>query len=546
MTDDAILVALDRRGDRAGAARRALLADVPVPPFDPTVERVGIDEPDRRSTRWVVLAGAAVLALVVLGAAIWLASDGERDGDPVDRPTVGAPGPYVVDPPPDGLALADLDEPRDPTPPLTQMPRGPEDGLAERATLYGGPQVGRAGLAVVVVTDDGQAEVDGVPMPSAVVGLGPLDLGTGRTAWRTPSPDPFDRRPFVIVRTEDGTLVRLSRAAPVATLGDEGYQVAGLLDDLLLDAARGVTAGGVVPDDALPQGWVALGSAPTDDLLGLSGEARAARGSASDGRWATTYTADGADPELGAVPPDQLIRVSVGPGDGLAWQARRFWASAVDEVEVQGRAALLVPVLDAGQEPPVAGWTVSWRDGDRIVDLAGTADASTLLALAERVRPATAAETDELVAVVMDLAVERAGDDVIGRGRFTDGREWAFVAIGGPGITDSAALVLGSGWSTMGCTEVADETSGLLGSVCTGTTADGVPFALGRATEAVAELALIDLDAPDGPTEVDRVPVLRDGDRVGWLVELPDPDHRYEIVTESVEGGGLGSQRLGG
>ncbi|HMJ77832.1 MAG TPA: hypothetical protein VK507_17765, partial [Iamia sp.] len=422
MTDDLLLAAVDERGDRAGVARRALAAELPVPVFDPDLVDLRV-APDGRRRRWVALAGAAAIVLLVAAAAV-LARRGDDDSAPAVDVDLGVrPAAYVLDRPPAGLDLASLSEPRIGPDPVRGGPGPGPQGLT--TVLYGAEADGPPGLAAVAVqawagggTTPGPA--GGGPVPTEAAGLEPVDVVGRNRAWATPASDPGP--PSVLVPVGDG-FVQLYRAGAPGS--------AATVDDVLLAAAGAVAVDderATIEASGLPAGWVEQGDVTTSDVLDgpIDGGGLRTPGVG----WGTVHgTVPDADSGLPVAEDDDPrgLVVSVASGDALDVQARRFGAAAHVEVRVRGHLAVLV-ARPSEAERPWAELSLSWLEAPGVViDVVGIGiDRRELLALAERLRPATSDEIDQARGTVLDAQLAEAEEErvVVGRGRFSDGREW--------------------------------------------------------------------------------------------------------------------------
>lgn len=582
MTDD--LAALDARGLAAGRRLRAAAAVHPVPVFDPDLLplRVPVDGPVRRSggrtggsdgsadpadppgpgrRRWIALVGVAA-ALALLAGVVLRAGGGDDGSAPVDdvevRPRRVAA--YVADPPPAGLDLVALVEPRPDEEPF--LPGGgggdPTGPTGPTATVYGPVATGRPGLAVVWVDAwAGGGTVPGPqgngPQPTEAAGLLPVDSGVGgRRAWVTPTT--WRGAPSVLVEV-DGGFAQVHRAGD-ATQGDgTGPQSGATVDDALVSAAAAVVADpearrATIDPEGLPTGWSEQGEVDTAAVVAGSVVGRASGGTVDDG-YLAVYGASLL--ELDVEAPGDDVRgavVSVAPGTEADLAGRRFWAPWYVEAEVQGHPALVVTLLEGGPGEVVVTWLD--RPGVLVEVAVAGLTGEEALALARRVRPATTAEVDGARSASLEEELAGAAGErtVVGRGRFSDGRGWGLAVHGGEGIADGAELLVGGPPGSWACAAQGDgqvsagPDAPVVGTTCRGTSGD-LAAAYGRVRADVAEIALVDLDAEGGSAEVDRTAALVADGLAGFVVEVPEPDHRYRVVALDADGERLGSARLG-
>lgn len=536
MNDQDLLRQLDDRAARAAVEVHARAAARTRPAFDPG-RPLELAPPAARPSRLGaprrVLAVAAAVVLLAGAAGWWATAADDDDAGPATSTDEGL-RPHVATDLPAGLAPAGAFHRGDVEPDDVTGP-----GAAIPAAFYG------------PADDDPQLAVaPGADLAEADEGLGaPVDLGGGLVA--RPLGETFGL-PGVLVTGTPEPVILLSRSLSTSALGE-------IAPAVRFDGGRAEVA-----TDALPDGWRLRTREP--DLLAAAFP-MSASGTAGE-QYGAAYVA-----ETEAESPEVYDRMAIVlslPGDDARRATARLLLDDAEDVEVQGRPALVGRSPDGGDPAGEELWTVAWlaRPGTLVRVSAYGLDRSETLRVAEGVRAAEGGEWDELERLTEERVDERdvASDQPdgssgleLGRGTFPDGTAWVLrtadggigteltVADGEPGGSSSSTGEAGA--VAFRSFEVADRGDRVVGS--------------GLLAEAVAA---VELRRPDG-TVIGRAEVVAgSGDRA-WVAELgEDPvvvvaldaagrelDRRDveagadETVGDGVDGGGAsGGSGVGG
>lgn len=412
---------LDRLDERAAAAAsdvRRRAGDRPRPTFDPraaaTPEALAPATALRgRGRSPQVLAAAAAIVAVLLGAALWASGRDGADEDPTDVVTTEV-RPYRATELPEGLVLAGAGE--------VDASAAAE---AAQASSFGplelyGPSLDEPGLGASWFGDD-EVGVDAGEVVAERDGREVRRLATdGALPPAVAIADP--RRGWIVL------------VSP--TLAD---------DELAAVALAASSADGrvTIPSDALPDGWRPLG-ADARGLLGilptvLRGDTTAAvratyyaSADAGEITGATEGQGSAGDAE-GEAPEPQLpsdlrsITITASPGDEVAVAAARLRVPEVTDLQVRGHVAVASSVALDGSGPAFRSLTWLERPGEVLTVTGVGLELDELRSVAESIEPIPAGEWRDLIArsQLGDLPGSGSEQGVeLARGQFDDGTVW--------------------------------------------------------------------------------------------------------------------------
>ncbi|MGN6693662.1 MAG: hypothetical protein ACTHN0_05745 [Aquihabitans sp.] len=434
-TDDQ-LHQLDQRAAAAATDLHARAAARPTPAFDPGHAAVTPLPTARPGNRGRSLAVAAVVLVLAAIAGLLVSQQGD-DGNDKAKVISTDPRPFVAGNLPEGFTLAGAGEVD------ASTGRGPASGTtidAGPTTLYGpDPTDPKLGIA----------RYDGWDLGPDSESNGPkrVELANGSTAYRYD--DMGLGKHALFIRDGERTVV-------IVTSEDD----APWLEDLA--ATVSVSDAGAIDLDGfeLPDGWRQLGEGP--DLVSLiapmigtsatdpghyvlywrdADQAAASSfnsSSGSGGGASSDAPIDGGTDEgsapSGLLPDPASITVSSTQGDEAAMYATRLVADATRTTTVRGHRAVIASV-DLDEEASGPARSVTWieRPGELLRVSGSGIGEDDLLAVAEAVEPAGAAEWKDLVERSQlgdfDPANEGdAADVIVGEGRFDDGTRWRLTA----------------------------------------------------------------------------------------------------------------------